>query len=133
MARILIVDDERDVVTLVQFLLEKDGHKVSTAYNGQEALAVMGVEPKAEVELPDLVVLDVMMPVMDGYTVSARLADDPKARLVPVIVLTAKGEMRDLFQLAPNVAAYIEKPFDPKKLRELISGMLSPRREEKRG
>lgn len=133
MAHILIVDDERDVVTLLQFLLEKDGHRISVAYNGQEALEKLGVVPKAEVELPDLIVLDVMMPVMDGYTVSAKLAEDPEARLVPVLVLTAKGEMRDLFQLAPNVAAYIEKPFDPKKLRELIAGMLAPRKKNDDG
>lgn len=129
MARILVVDDERDVVTLIKFLLEKDGHQVLEAYNGAEALAKLGVEPKADgAELPDLVVCDVMMPVLDGFTVSRRLGENPRTRGLPIIVLTAKGQMRDLFESASNVAAYVEKPFDPKKLRELITGVLSRKR-----
>lgn len=124
MARILVVDDERDVVTLIKFLLEKDGHHINEAYNGAEALEKLGVEPpSAEVELPDLVILDVMMPVLDGYTAAARLAENPRTRAIPLLVLTAKGEMKDVFQLSPNVASYIEKPFDPKDLRDLIAGM----------
>jgi len=129
MARIMIVDDERDVVTLIKFLLEKEGHVVTTAYNGVEALETLGVDPERDdVTLPDIIVLDVMMPQMDGYTTSAKLAEKPKTRAIPLIILTAKGETRDLFELSPNVAAYIDKPFDPKKLRDLISGMLNPKR-----
>jgi two-component system phosphate regulon response regulator PhoB len=124
----MIVDDERDVVTLLSFLLEKDGHVVTAAYNGQEALAKLGVEPASEAPLPDVIVMDVLMPVVDGYTLSAKLASYPRTRAVPLIVLTAKGEMRDLFHYSPNVAAYIDKPFDPKKLRELIASMLDPKR-----
>lgn len=119
MARIMVVDDERDVVTLVRFMLEKDGHQVTEAYNGEEAL-----DKLSKGEPPQLIILDVMMPVMDGYTLSSRLADDDRTRGIPLLVLTAKGDMRDLFELAPNVAAYIEKPFDPKTLRELVYGML---------
>lgn len=125
MAHIMVVDDERDVVTLITFLLEKDGHKVSAAYNGAEALEQLGVDPpKPGVPLPDLIVVDVMMPVMDGYTTTTRLRECPATRPIPLVILTAKGQTRELFQMAPNVAAYIEKPFDPKNLRELIAGML---------
>jgi CheY-like chemotaxis protein len=92
MARVLVVDDERDVVELVKFLLERDGHKVIEAYNGREALE------KAYAELPDLIILDIMMPEMDGYTVNARLTE---------------------------TAFYMEKPFDPKHLREKIQEVLS--------
>jgi CheY-like chemotaxis protein len=119
MARIMVVDDERDVVTLIRFMLEKDGHQVTEAYNGEQAL-----EKASQGLPPDLMILDVMMPVMDGYTLSARLSDDIRTRGIPLLILTAKGDMRDLFELAPNVAAYIEKPFDPKTLRELVNGML---------
>ncbi len=126
MARILVVDDERDVVTLIKFLLEKDGHAITEAFHGAEALAAVGVEPsKPDLPLPDLVIMDVMMPVMDGYTAAMRLRENPATRPIPLIVLTAKGQMRDLFEMAPNVAGYIEKPFDPKRLRELVAGALS--------
>jgi CheY-like chemotaxis protein len=123
----MIVDDERDVVHLIKFLLEKDGHRVSCAYNGAEALEKLGVEPEdAEAELPDLAVIDVMMPIMDGYTACQRLGQSARTRSLPLLVLTAKGDTREIFQLAPNVAAHLDKPFDPKKLRDLISSMLPP-------
>jgi CheY-like chemotaxis protein len=128
MAHIMIIDDERDVVTLIKFLLEKDGHKVTEAYQGAEALAKLGIAPKADgADIPDLIILDVLMPVMDGYTVCSRLAGEAKTRAVPVLILTAKGATKDLFTLSPNVAAHIEKPFDPKQLRELVTGMLTKR------
>ena len=128
MAHILVVDDERDVVTLIKFLLEKEGHKVSEAHNGGEALAVLGIEPEAprtREELPELIILDVMMPVMDGFTVAKRVNEDKKTRTIPIVVLTAKGQVRDLFDTVPNVATYIEKPFDPKRLREMVAGILA--------
>ena len=122
----MVVDDEKDVVTLIRFLLEKDGHEVIEAYHGADALAKLGVEPKKEgVPLPDLIILDVMMPIMDGFATATHLREYPATRPVPLVVLTAKGQMRELFEMAPNVAAYIEKPFDPKNLRDLISGMLT--------
>lgn len=129
MARILVIDDERDVVTLIKFLLEKDGHQITEAYNGAEALAKLGVEPKAEVgTYPELIIMDVMMPVLDGYATATRLREEPTTRAIPLIILTAKGQMKELFEMAPNVAAYIEKPFDPKNLRDLVTGMLAGNR-----
>jgi CheY-like chemotaxis protein len=125
MARILVVDDERDVATMLKFMLEKDGHVVATAHNGREALAEIGVEPADESKpLPDLALLDVMMPEMDGYAVCTRMYEDARAKRVPVIMLTAKGGMRELNERAPNVAAHLDKPFDPRALRELVAGML---------
>jgi CheY-like chemotaxis protein len=126
MANILVVDDERDVVTLMKFILEKDGHSVWEAYNGLEALERLGVEPKnAAAPHPDLVILDVMMPSVDGYTVSKKMSEDPRAKGVPIIVLTAKGQMKDLFGAVPSVAAYVEKPFDPKNLRDTVAAILT--------
>lgn len=125
MARILVVDDERDVVTLIRFLLEKDGHQVVEAFNGAQALAKLGVEPRGEAaELPDLVILDVMMPIVDGFTVCKKAGEDPRTRGIPVVVLTAKGQMRELMQSAPNVASQVEKPFDPQRLRDVVRGVL---------
>ena len=127
MPTILVVDDEPEIVTLLRFVLEKDGYKILEASNGQVALERLGVQPpEPGTVLPDLIILDIMMPVMDGYTLNARLQKENKTMGIPILVLTAKGQkMRDLFEMAPNVAAYIEKPFDPKALRDLVAGMLS--------
>lgn len=136
MARILVVDDERDVVSLLRFLLEKDGHEVLEAYNGAEALETLGISPASNgpdpapgtfPALPDLVILDVVMPVMDGYSTTEALAADPRTRSIPVLILTAKNEMKALCQEAPNIAAYVEKPFDPRKLRELVASLFPAR------
>lgn len=133
MPAIMVVDDEPDIVTLLRFALEKEGYQVYEAGNGQIALERLGLEPvKAETPLPDLIVLDIMMPVMDGYQLNMRLQTEPRAKDIPILVLTAKGQkMRDLFEMAPNVAAYVQKPFDPKMLRELIAGILASRGEKK--
>lgn len=120
MAAIMVVDDEPEIVTLLRFILEKDGYAVSDANNGQDALDKLGAGG-----LPDLIILDIMMPVMDGYTLNMKLQANATTRSIPILVLTAKGQkMRDLFEMAPNVAAYVQKPFDPKMLRELIAGIL---------
>jgi len=131
MASILVVDDEPEIVTLLSFVLEQDGHAVSSAGHGVDALEKLGVEPaKPERTLPDLIVLDIMMPVMDGYQLNMRLQTEARTKNIPILVLTAKGQkMRDLFEMAPNVAAYVQKPFDPKMLRELISGILTSRKQ----
>lgn len=125
-ARILVVDDERDVVTLVGFLLGKDDHEVDAAYHGGEALAKLGLDPAAETKLPDLVIMDVMMPVADGYTVARRAGEDAKTRGVPILMLTAKGQTRELFEGLANVAAVLEKPFDPQRLREMVNCIFRP-------
>jgi CheY-like chemotaxis protein len=131
MAAIMVVDDEPEIVTLLTFVLEADGHAVGSAGHGVDALEKLGVEPlRPELPLPDLIVLDIMMPVMDGYQLNMRLQTDARTKDIPILVLTAKGQkMRDLFEMAPNVAAYVQKPFDPKMLRELILGILSSRKQ----
>jgi CheY-like chemotaxis protein len=122
MGRILVVDDERDVATMLKFMFEKDGHVVETAHDGRQALAALGIEPaSAGKPVPALVILDLMMPELDGAAVCARMSSEPRTRLVPVIMLTAKGGERGT---TPNVAARVDKPFDPRALRGLVSGML---------
>ena len=121
MPKVMVVDDENDVVELIKFMLEKDGHEVITASNGREALE------KVEPTNPDLIILDIMMPEIDGYTVNTRLQEKDETKSIPVIILTAKGQMRDLFTLGSNIVAFMEKPFDPKHLREKIQDVLSKR------
>jgi CheY-like chemotaxis protein len=120
-AKIIVADDEKDVVELLSFLLKKDGHTVIPAENGKVALDLVEKDP------PDLILLDVMMPEMDGYTVQTRLMENPKTKSIPIIILTAKGQLKDVFAMAGNVAAYMEKPFDPKTLRAKIQESLNPK------
>lgn len=121
MSKILVVDDEKDVIELLKFLLEKDGYTVVTAYNGRDAIK------RAAQEIPELILLDVMMPEMDGYAVQTQLMDNPVTESIPIIILTAKGQLRDVFAMSTNVKAYIEKPFDPKTLRTKILESLQPK------
>ncbi len=122
MARLLLVDDEHDVVTLLKFLLERDGHEISTAFNGEEALAWIGA---AETP-PDLILLDVMMPVLDGLAVAARLAADPDTKSIPIMLMTAKGGLREALKTSPNIAGGVDKPFDPGKVRAMVAELLKP-------
>jgi two-component system alkaline phosphatase synthesis response regulator PhoP len=130
MARILVVDDERDVATMLKFMLEKDGHAVETAHNGPEALAALGLEPAdAAKPVPDIALLDVMMPGLDGYALSARMFAAPRTQKIPVLMLTAKGVATPgPGTAAPNVAAHVGKPFDPRDLRALIARTLKGKR-----
>jgi len=122
MANILIVDDEPAVVQLMKFILEKVGHTVTEVYNGQEALKILGVDPpNPSAPLPDLILLDVMMPIMDGYTVAITLRNDQRAAAVPLLVITAKSEMRQMFSALPNVKSFFNKPFDPQALRQAVA------------
>jgi CheY-like chemotaxis protein len=122
MAKILIVDDEEAIVTLMRFILEKVGHTVETAHNGEDAIAVLGVDPVDDQKpLPDLVLMDIMMPIMDGHTACKRIHDHPRTVSLPIIVVTAKGDMRSLFDSMPGVVAFFSKPFDPKSLRETVA------------
>lgn len=109
--KILAVDDEKHIVRLVQITLEKEGYELITASNGREALE------KVASEQPDLVVMDVMMPEMDGLEALAKLKDDPETSHIPVIMLTAKAQDSDVFRGWQSGAdLYLTKPFNPSEL-----------------
>jgi len=109
--RILVVDDERHIVRLVQVNLERAGYEILTAFDGIEALE------KVKTESPDMVVLDVMMPRMDGFEVLKNLQADPRFQNIPVIMLTVKAQDADIFKgWAPGVSSYLTKPFNPREL-----------------
>ena len=116
---VLIVEDEPSVVDLLKFLLEKDGYTIAVAFDGEEALK------QVTAASPDLILLDIMLPKIDGYTVQKQLQADEKTANIPTIVLTAKGGMQDMFQFEKNIVAFIEKPFDPKILREKVKEVLN--------
>lgn len=128
MAKLLIVDDEPTLVLLMRTVLEKSGHTVAEAGNGAEALAKLGVSPdEPSAELPDLILLDVMMPILDGVATAAALRGHPRAGGIPILIVTAKGDMRPLFEAMPQVAGFFQKPFTPTGLREAVQRALAPK------
>ena len=126
MARILVVDDERDVVTMLKFMFEKDGHDVDMAYDGVAALAALGIEPPDATKiLPDVAIMDMMMPELDGYAVCAKMGEGPRTRTIPVVMLSANSGEKSAAHPLPHVAARIDKPFDPRVLRKTVADLLS--------
>jgi two-component system, OmpR family, alkaline phosphatase synthesis response regulator PhoP len=113
--KILAVDDEKHIVRLVQVNLERQGYEVVTANDGREALE------KVDAERPDLVVLDVMMPYMDGFEVLQNMRRNPATRDIPVIMLTAKAQDADVFKgWQSGVDCYLTKPFNPMELMSFV-------------
>lgn len=113
--KILAVDDERHIVRLIQVNLERAGYEVSTAYDGLEALRAI------EENRPDLIVLDVMMPQLDGFETLKRLKANPNTADIPVIMLTAKSQDADVFRgWQSGVDCYLTKPFNPMELLAFV-------------
>ncbi len=113
--KILAVDDEKHIVRLVQVNLERAGYQVATAYDGVEALK------KVQEYQPDLIVLDVMMPQMDGFEVLKHLKANPETRDIPVVMLTAKAQDADVFRgWQSGVDCYLTKPFNPLELLSFV-------------
>ena len=109
--KILVCDDERHIVRLIQVNLERQGWNVVTAYDGKEGLE------KVHAEKPDLLVLDVMMPYMDGFEVLKSIRKDPATEKLPVIMLTAKAQDKDVFEgYHYGADMYLTKPFNPMEL-----------------
>lgn len=108
---ILVIDDDRNLRKIIQTNLELAGYEVTTAANGAEALEIL------DTMQPDLVLVDVMMPAMDGYELTRRIRAHPSNTRVPIIMLTAKGEVEDkLAGFDAGVDDYMTKPFGPQEL-----------------
>jgi two-component system phosphate regulon response regulator PhoB len=123
--RILVVDDEEDILELVRYHLAREGYDVVVSASGEEALK------KAKKELLDLVVLDLMLPGLDGLEVAKALKADAKTRILPIIMLTAKGEDADVVSgLEIGADDYITKPFSPRVLVARIKTVLRRRSRE---
>lgn len=117
--KIMVVDDEPDIVKLVKISLEMANYEVIEAFSGIEALQ------KTKEIVPDLFLLDIMMPDMNGYEVCKKLKADERTKHVPVVMLTAKGQKGDAEQgLKVGADDYIIKPFDPYELGEQINEIL---------
>ena len=117
--RVLVVEDERDLQELLRFNLERNGYAASTTSNGEQALKLVMADP------PDLILLDLMLPGIDGLNVCRALKSDPKTRDVPVVMVTAKGEETDIVVgLELGADDYVTKPFSPRVLLARIHAVL---------
>lgn len=119
-ARVLVADDDEDILTLVKAVLERAGHEVIAVQDGAQALASLRSQK------PDLAVLDISMPELDGLEVLRRVRDDDGIRALPVILLTAKAQEADVERgYAAGASAYVKKPFSPRELAERVESLLA--------
>jgi len=117
--RVLIVDDEPNIVTALEFLLERRGYEVRVATNGEEAVALV------ESFRPDVMLLDVMMPKRSGYEVCQRVRERPDMQHVKIVMLSAKGREAEVSKgLSLGADLYITKPFSTQELVERIDALL---------
>ena len=126
--KILVIEDEPDILEVLNYNLSREGYKVCTSRNGEEGLRL------AAKESPDLVILDLMLPGLDGIEVCRRLRQDPVTRSTPVIMATAKSEESDLvLGLGVGADDYIVKPFSPRELIARVQAVLrrGPMRDER--
>jgi len=118
--KILVVDDEPDLVETIRFPLEMEGYQVLVAQNGEEGLN------QAKRESPDLIILDLMLPKLDGYKVCRLLKFDEKYKHIPILMLTAKAQEKDkLLGKETGADDYMTKPFDIDKLIEKVKFYLT--------
>lgn len=120
--KILAVDDEPSIVRLVKAALTARGHEVVTAHDGQDAL------DKVALEKPDLIVLDIMMPRMDGREVARRLSKNPATAKIPIVFLSAIGDLDSQLDTLEELkdVEYLTKPFDVHELGDYVEAMLDP-------
>lgn len=117
--RILIVDDEPNIVISLEFLMMREGHEVRVARDGEAGLAAV------RTHRPDLVVLDVMMPKLDGFAVLEAVRSDPKLAATRILMLTAKGREAEMTKgLALGADAYMSKPFSTRDLVDKVKELL---------
>jgi DNA-binding response OmpR family regulator len=120
--KVMVVDDERDLVDIVAFNLRREQYDVLTAYDGESALEIARRDP------PDLVLLDLMLPGMNGLEVCRRLRQEPRTAGIPIVILTAKGDETDaVIGLAQGADDYVRKPFGVKELMARVSAHLRAR------
>ncbi len=127
MAKIMVVDDAEDLVDSIAIYLEKEGHKVIKVYTGEEALRL------APLEAPDLIVLDVNLPRLDGFEVARRLKGHVLTAGIPIIFLTVRTALKDRVQgLSLGALEYIAKPFSMEELSKRIKEVLARVKEARR-
>lgn len=119
MKKILIVDDEPNIVMSLEYTFKKNNFEVFIARDGQEALDIL------KIQLPDIIILDIMMPLVDGFETLEKIKQDPKLKHCKVMFLSAKNKESDIEKgLALGADAYLTKPFSVKKIVEQVMELL---------
>ncbi|KYC52054.1 MAG: response regulator PleD [Candidatus Methanofastidiosum methylothiophilum] len=119
--KVLIVDDEQDMVFGLRMMFEANNFEVMVAFDGQEALNI------ARQSKPDIMILDLMLPKVDGYRVCRMLKFDEKYRKIPIVILTARTSAEEMkIGMAVGADAYIVKPFDQQVLMDKVKALLKP-------
>jgi DNA-binding NarL/FixJ family response regulator len=120
MRRLLIVDDEPNLLTAIAAVLRGEGFEVATARNGKDALLQLAKS------IPDLIVSDIRMPLMDGYKLARQLRSAPHTALIPIVFLSAKDETEDRIEgFHSGIDVYLTKPFEPEELIAVINNILA--------
>lgn len=118
--KIMVVDDEPDILTTVGQMLEMSGFEVMRANSGKECIKKLTQSPVS----PDLIVLDIMMPEVSGWDVAAKIKENPRWNKIPIVFLTAKGDVMSIGMGGMTSEDYIVKPFDIKDLIDRIKKIL---------
>lgn len=120
--KILLADDEEDVKIVLGMFLETKGYDVCTAFDGLDAI------DKAQSEKPDVILLDIMMPLIDGYEVCKKLKADPTTADIPVVMLSAASHAESVKKgIDAGAVDYLVKPFEPEQLEKLLDGIINPK------
>jgi len=116
--KVLVIDDESVLIKMVTSLLESKNYQVVTATDGVEGLAI------AKSEIPNLIILDVVMPIMDGYSFVKEIKKEDDLKAVPILVLTAKTELEDLFKME-GINHFMSKPFQTEEFLKEVKALIS--------
>lgn len=118
MAKILVVEDEQMIMDLISMVLGKN-HELIHTPNGSQAVNM------ARVSEPALILLDIMLPGLDGFSIQNKLYEDEELKKIPIIMMTSKSQMEDVFKTSPNVVGFIAKPFSIKEMEEKVNAVLN--------
>ncbi|MCX5794388.1 MAG: response regulator [Elusimicrobia bacterium] len=129
MAKILVCEDDAAVLKFETSILAKAGHKVVACASGLETLKELGIQPDdPSAELPDLIVLDIMMPRIDGYAVATIMRNSARTRAIPILVVSALSDLRTSFSDTESVDGFMTKPFTKEGLIDNVAKLLDPRK-----
>jgi two-component system phosphate regulon response regulator PhoB len=118
MEHVLVIEDEKDIAELIEFNLKREGYYVRNVFSGEDALI------EVSKFIPDIIILDIMLPGIDGFEICTKIRNDPKLKKIPILMLTAKSEDEDIIHgLETGADDYITKPFSPKVLLARINAI----------